>query len=294
VYFWWWRNKELNLARLMLFPFKNKRKAAGYAVVWIVYAVLQTLALRGIVQLSVGMLWVDALVHAALFAVTGVLLWRVMQYGQYEKLSAVQRVMNYSALGVIAVTLWVGAGYGLDFVFLGREAMLFIPLALLYVWVGCMLYLIVILYYRHKMMETGLRLKASEEDAGLPDKQPVEEIKPAPDVEIIERIAVKSGPKLHVIPVPDVLYLQAYGDYVYVFTADGKYLKEQTMKYFEDSLPPRRFVRVHRSYIVNVEAISSIELYEKQSQLLILKNGDRIKISASGYKLLKSRLGLLN
>jgi DNA-binding LytR/AlgR family response regulator len=277
----------------MLYPFENRRKAVGYAVAWMMYAVLQALALRGIMQLPFSLLWVDALIHAALFAVAGVLLWSVMHYGNYEKLPAVRRAMNYGALGLIVVALWTGVGYGLDLALLGEKATaLFLPLAPFYVWIGGLLYLMVVLYYQNKITATKLLAKENEEESGRPDKPPVEEIKPAPGVEIIERIAVKSGQKLHVILVPDILYLQADGDYVHVFTADGKYLKEQTMKYFEDGLPPRQFVRVHRSYIVNVGAISSIELYEKQSQLLILKNGHRIKISVSGYKLLKSRLGL--
>jgi len=121
-----------------------------------------------------------------------------------------------------------------------------------------------------------------------------EEIKLKKDIqtEIIERIAVKSGTKIHVVLVPEILYLQADGDYVQIFTAQGKYLKEQTMKYFEEHLPENQFVRVHRSVIVNVEMISRIELYEKQNQLLTLKNGQQIKTSPGGYKALRMALNL--
>ena len=107
-----------------------------------------------------------------------------------------------------------------------------------------------------------------------------------------ERIAVKSGTKIHVVLIPDILYLQADGDYVQIFTRDGKYLKEQTMKYFDEHLPENQFVRVHRSVIVNVEMISRIELYEKQNQLLTLKNGQQIKTSPAGYKALRMALNL--
>jgi DNA-binding LytR/AlgR family response regulator len=72
----------------------------------------------------------------------------------------------------------------------------------------------------------------------------------------------------------------------------GKYMKEQTMKYFEEHLPTTQFARVHRSCIVNLEAISRIELYEKQSQQLTLKNGHQIKTSQAGYKLLRQKLNL--
>jgi hypothetical protein len=109
---------------------------------------------------------------------------------------------------------------------------------------------------------------------------------------VIERIAVKSGTKIHVVPIAEVLCLVADGDYVQVVTEKGKFLKEQTMKYFETQLPQNQFIRVHRSCIVNVEAISRIELYEKQSQQVMLKNGDKIKLSQAGYKLLREKLRL--
>ncbi|MBN1463875.1 MAG: LytTR family transcriptional regulator DNA-binding domain-containing protein [Paludibacteraceae bacterium] len=111
-------------------------------------------------------------------------------------------------------------------------------------------------------------------------------------IEIIDRIAIKLGSKIHVISVPDILYLQAEGDYVMIYTPDGNFLKEQTMKYFEQHLPQQKFVRVHRSCIVNVEIISRVELYEKQNYLLHLQNGTKIKASTNGYRLLKKTLSL--
>ena len=110
--------------------------------------------------------------------------------------------------------------------------------------------------------------------------------------EQLERIAVKLGSKIHVVPISEILYLQADGDYVQIFTNEGKYLKEQTLKYFEEHLPENQFVRVHRSFIVNVEMISRIELYEKQNQMITLKNGVQIKTSPTGYKTLRSVLNL--
>ena len=69
-------------------------------------------------------------------------------------------------------------------------------------------------------------------------------------------------------------------------------MKEQTLKYFEEHLPDNLFVRVHRSSIVNVQTILRIELYDKQSQQLALKNNHQIKISQSGYKLLRTKLNV--
>lgn len=84
-------------------------------------------------------------------------------------------------------------------------------------------------------------------------------------------------------------YLQAYGDYVTLFTENRKYLKEQTMKYFEIHLP-LSFVRIHRSCIVNSEKITRVELFGKESYNVYLKNGSNLRASTTGYKLLKEKM----
>jgi len=111
-------------------------------------------------------------------------------------------------------------------------------------------------------------------------------------LEKLERVVVKSGQKLNVITIPEIVYFQAEGDYVRIFTDTGKFLKEDTIKFFQARLPETQFVRVHRSYLVNISKILRIELYEKQNQQLTLSNGEKLKISASGYKRLREVLGL--
>jgi len=110
--------------------------------------------------------------------------------------------------------------------------------------------------------------------------------------DILERIAIRSGQKIQVVMISEIYYFQSDGDYVMIFTEKGKYMKEQTMKYFEEHLPKSKFVRIHRSCIVNVEMISRIESYNKQQQMLILKNGHQIKASVAGYRTLKAALQL--
>lgn len=110
--------------------------------------------------------------------------------------------------------------------------------------------------------------------------------------EKLQRVAVRSGQKIRIIPVKDVLYFESDGDYVQIHTPEGRYLKEKTMKFFESHLDERQFVRVHRSYIVNVEQIKGMELYEKDSWTLLLSNREYIKVSATGYKALKKVLNL--
>ncbi|TCN70206.1 LytR/AlgR family response regulator transcription factor [Acetobacteroides hydrogenigenes] len=110
--------------------------------------------------------------------------------------------------------------------------------------------------------------------------------------EILQRIAVKSGSKIEIIAIGDIVYLESEGDYVMIHTKEGKFLKEKTMKYFEQHLDPDTFIRIHRSYIININEISRIELFEKENYIVKLKNGDQVKASSSGYKALKDALKL--
>ncbi|MDR6945028.1 LytR/AlgR family response regulator transcription factor [Mucilaginibacter pocheonensis] len=107
-----------------------------------------------------------------------------------------------------------------------------------------------------------------------------------------ERIVVKTGTKVKIIPVADVEYLQADDDYVSVFTKEGSYLKNKTMNFFEQTLDARQFVRVHRSYIIAISQITRIDPYEKDAHLAILKSGAKIPVSKTGYVKLKQVLGI--
>jgi hypothetical protein len=107
--------------------------------------------------------------------------------------------------------------------------------------------------------------------------------------EVIDRISVKEGSRIHIVRLDELLYLQAYGDYVTLYTENGKYLKEQTMKYFEIHLPIS-FVRIHRSCIVNSEKITRVELFGKESYNVYLRNGTSLRASTTGYKLLKEKM----
>ncbi|KPL13990.1 MAG: LytR family transcriptional regulator [Bacteroides sp. SM1_62] len=108
--------------------------------------------------------------------------------------------------------------------------------------------------------------------------------------EEIHRVVVKSRSKIHVIPVNDIIYLEAQDDYVMVYTRNSKHLKQKTMKFFEAHLPAEDFVRIHRSYIVRLSEISQMQLYEKESYIVILKNGVKLPVSKSGLPKLKKKL----
>ena len=106
------------------------------------------------------------------------------------------------------------------------------------------------------------------------------------------RVVVKNGNNIKIIPVQEIHYLEAYDDYVKIFTKEGYSLKKKTMNYFESVLNAELFVRVHRSYIVQVSQITKIEVLEKDSHIALLKTGVKIPLSKTGYAKLKTVLGL--
>ena len=107
-----------------------------------------------------------------------------------------------------------------------------------------------------------------------------------------QRIVIKDGSKIKIIPVHDVQYLEAADDYVKIHTRDGYFLKNKTMNHLEQVLDGQQFVRSHRSYIVNVQQITRIDPYEKDSHVAILRSGAKVPVSRSGYGKLKEVLGL--
>lgn len=108
----------------------------------------------------------------------------------------------------------------------------------------------------------------------------------------IERLFVKTGSKIDVVNVSDIIRIEAFDDYVEIYTSERKYLKKETMNYLEKSLPAKTFSRIHRSNIVNVNFIKKIERYGKESYLLILTDGSRVNVSKSRIKDLKQQLGI--
>src|ERR1035437_4052402 len=106
----------------------------------------------------------------------------------------------------------------------------------------------------------------------------------------INRIVVRKGNAINLIPVEQIRYVEAQDDYVMIYHSAGKALKQQTMKSCEDNLPKADFVRIHRSYIVKVEEIKRIEPYGKDNHVAILQSGDKLPVSRAGYRHLKEEL----
>ena len=107
-----------------------------------------------------------------------------------------------------------------------------------------------------------------------------------------QRVVVKTAGRIKIIPVEEIHYLEASDDYVKLHTKEGSFLKNRTMGYFEQMLDARLFTRTHRSYMVNLQQITRIEPYEKESYLAILKSGAQVPVSKTGYSKLKQVLGL--
>ena len=128
-------------------------------------------------------------------------------------------------------------------------------------------------------------------------QKPKKEVDPAelaaaarPAGQYAERIVVKDGTKVTLIPVMKLDYAEALDDYVSLATEGKKHLKQQTISGLELALDPRLFVRIHRSYLVNLERVTRIEPYGKDSKVAILTNGARLPVSRAGYARLKALL----
>jgi two-component system, LytTR family, response regulator len=108
--------------------------------------------------------------------------------------------------------------------------------------------------------------------------------------QFLERIPVRDGARVFIVPVAKLDYAEAQDDYVALAVEGRKHLKQQTLASLETSLDPSRFLRIHRSYVVNVERIVKVEPYGKDSHIAMLQNGERLPVSRTGYARLREFL----
>ena len=219
------------------------------------------LTLYGDLPLSITL--IDSLLSIALFAVAGYYLWYVQ---------CTLHIMQARVAFAVLVQIACIAGCSILLQIFGledwEEFSITIPFRFLF---GLMAWIILSQWYasRERKSEAEPIVRQMEEKTAPPPTTVPEEI--------LDRISVKDG---------------ACGDYVTLFTTSGQHVKEQTMKYFERSLPSPEFVRIHRSYIVNTEQILRVELFGKETYQVRLKDGTYLRASSAGYKLLKERLSL--
>lgn len=109
-------------------------------------------------------------------------------------------------------------------------------------------------------------------------------------IEFLERVVIKEGSKISIIPVQTIKWIEAQDDYVKINCDQGRFLKQKTMKYFENHLNENNFIRIHRSYIINVDFIQHLEQTGKESYQIILKNDKQLPVSKTGLAKLRNTL----
>ena len=137
--------------------------------------------------------------------------------------------------------------------------------------------------------EEALERAKSRLGEKMPSAQKLADSARAPQ-QFLERLVVKDGTRVTLIPVAKLDFVEAQDDYVALASQGKKHLKQQTIASLEACLDPNCFVRIHRSYIVNLERVVRIEPYGKDSRLAILSDGARLPVSRTGYARLQSLL----
>jgi len=144
-------------------------------------------------------------------------------------------------------------------------------------------------YSKDRLVEAVAKVEERIQADGR-ESDVAEKISEFPREGYLDRVVVKDRNKIHIAPVDAIRYIESMDDYVMIYTTDGRWMKQKTMKYFETVLNPNNFVRIHRSYIVKVDEISEIQQYEKESYVVILHDKTKLKVSKTGYKNLKDIL----
>jgi two-component system LytT family response regulator len=111
-----------------------------------------------------------------------------------------------------------------------------------------------------------------------------------PPAQYLDRIPVREGTRVFIIPIAKLDYAEAQDDYIALCSESKKHLKQQTISSLESALDPSRFLRIHRSYIINLERVARIEPYGKDSHVAVLHNGTQLPVSRAGYARLREFL----
>jgi len=253
----------------------------GYTGIWIGIILIQGVAVSLSNDIPLKLTLADALLFNLLFACVALPLWYPVRFSHWTTKNRYLSLLPHILLAGTLVTSWIIAGNQLISLFTSDPSYLsFLKASTGWrVMQGFLFYAVVVLFYYH-YAHAAQRSKEIEELRQAIKKQEG----------IVSRITVKDRQQIHIIPIQELDFLEAYGDYVQLHTSKGVFLKEQTMKFFEEHLPAAQFVRIHRSYMVNINEVEKIELYEKERYRVYLKNGKSLKASDMGYKLLKEAI----
>ncbi|MDD2595852.1 MAG: LytTR family DNA-binding domain-containing protein [Bacteroidales bacterium] len=266
---------------------RNKTTLSGYIVAVIVYAMIYsfTIALAAGYphSFSISYILYDTITVAVVIGITGILIWSVTRYGILQTQIGAYKVFFITLItlfcvivvnGIESVTMWIVSA---------EIFPLFAKTIPIRIFIVLLSFSALSLFY---LQVNNLQEKEEAQEKA----EAIREVSSPQNATIEENISVREGSKIKIIPVGEIEYIRADGDYVSITTAEGHWLKEQTMKYYEEHLPQNKFVRIHRSYIINISFLSRIERYGQQ-QSLTMRSGEHIRVSAGGYRLLKSKLG---
>jgi len=250
---------------------------------WIIFAVLQILSFSPLVAVSNSVMIVFFAVFTAVCGFVNFAINTFFRYSKFIQQTNYQQIINIFALAILSFIFVFALSFGSIFLFFPKEIfyniLKILPAEIL---IYFLVFGIIILRNKIDIQEII--------DAEVLENENLEN-STAP-IEKITQISIKNGLQVSIIQLNEIFFIQSDGDYVQIHTAEKKYLKEQTMKFFEQVLPSDIFIRIHRSYIVNIEHITRIEKFGKDTQMLTLKNGEKIRASNVGYRLLKEKLGL--
>ncbi len=260
---------------------------------------LLPLSLLGLTSLSPGILMLQGAYSGLLFCGLVVLLWYIIKYSRLSGNTIYERLITHVVIISILLLIWQVFDFFILYLFIDeviyRQLAGLIPCKMV---VGLLVFILMVQHYSQSASIPVVEEIEDEEPQICENDNPKADEEQQPNgmhqteaLSPLVKITVKTGSNIHLIPLQELMYIQAEGDYVVLHTATARYIKEETMKHLESQLPPS-FLRVHRSCIVNTENISRIELYEKQHYLITLKTGQQVRASLNGYKLLKERLQL--
>lgn len=117
----------------------------------------------------------------------------------------------------------------------------------------------------------------------------VQDIKPEPQK--LDRLVVKSGGRVFFLRTEDIVWIEAAGNYVRLHLGEDSHLFRETMNGIEARLDPQRFVRIHRSRIVNSDRIKELQPWFNGEYVVVLQNGTRLTLSRGYREKLQERLG---
>jgi len=264
---------------LISFYNSNSYKLWRNIIICIAISICYATSIGWIIHLEALAIALDAALTVCLLSIGSIALWNIYSYAIPDSINDLQTLSLHILYCFMCILFIVSIESVFIFAVFPKSFISFattLPLRA---------FCITLLYIAHREYHEGNKKIQENNEEDIIEESTTTVNDP------IERITIKVGQKIKVILVADLIYLKAEDDYVAFFTTEGHWLKTGTMKDFEAALPPNKFVRIHRSYIVNIDKIVKIERYGQKQQLQ-LTTGERIRISPNGYKILRTKLNL--